>query len=81
MSARAADRLDAHVRRNDPMGLDARYLSAVAAPAYERAFSKIVADVQHAHLRFEPSEHEAMATVARVEAERGMVGGTDSDRL
>lgn len=74
----AADRLDRHVRTGDPLGLDARYLEAVGNPAYASAFAKILRDPTHGHLRHEPDEVEAMRVVARAEAQRGMVGGTDS---
>lgn len=77
LSAAAADRLDAHVRQADPLGLDSRYLAAVGAPEYASAFAKIMADPTNGHLRFEPKEVAAMRAVARVEAERAALeGGT-----
>ena len=63
----------------DPLGLDARYLTAVGDPAYATAFGKILADPTNGHLRHEPAEVEAMRAVARVETERAaMAGGADA---
>jgi HK97 family phage major capsid protein len=78
MSSTAADRLDELVRRRDPTGVDARYLAAVGDPAYASAFWKVLVDSQHGHLRHTPEEIEAVRRVNAVEAERGLVGGTDS---
>jgi HK97 family phage major capsid protein len=72
LSAPAADRLDAHVRTNDPQGLDGRYLDAVGSPHYNSAFGKMLADPQSGHLRFTPAEVEAVRVVTAVEAQRAM---------
>lgn len=75
LASAAADRLDQLVRERDPQGLGARYLAAVADPAYNSAFGKLIADPTSGHLRFEPQEVEAMRVVNRVEAERAMSVG------
>jgi HK97 family phage major capsid protein len=74
----AGDRLVRLVDRRDPLGIDARYLAAVADPAYHSAFGKLITDPRHGHLRHTPEEVEAMRAVAAVQVERGMVEGTGS---
>jgi len=74
----AADRLDQHVREIDRRGLDARYISAVADPAYRSAFSKLLIDPSHGHLRHTPQEVQAMRVVNEAVEQRGMVTGTGS---
>jgi len=74
----AADRLDALVRRRDPLGLGARYLDAVGNPAYMSAFGKVVSDPAHGHLRFTPEEVEAVQRVTHAEATRAMAEGVGS---
>lgn len=74
----AADRLDRIVRTQDPMALEARYIAAIGDPAYFRACGKILADAQFGHLRFTPEEVAAVQRAVAIDAERGMVTGTDS---
>jgi HK97 family phage major capsid protein len=71
----AGDRLDAFVR-SDPLGLDSDYLAAVADPAYNRAFGKLLTDPQSGHLRFSPDEVAAVQRVSAVESQRAMSIGT-----
>jgi HK97 family phage major capsid protein len=75
LSAEAGDRLDRHVRTKDPVGLDARYIEAVASPAYLEAFGKMVVDPTTGHLRFSGEEVEAVRAVAVIEAERALSVG------
>lgn len=74
----AADRLERVVRTADPMGLEARYLSAVGDPAYNPAFGKMLQDPNHGHLRFSPEEVQAVRRTSAIEAERGLVTGVGS---
>ena len=76
LTPEAGDRLERLVRKNDPRGIGARYLDAIASDDYAVAFSKIVLDPSHGHLRFSPQEVEAVRRVSAVMAERGMVEGT-----
>jgi HK97 family phage major capsid protein len=78
LSSEAADNLDHIVRNKDPLGVDAKYLSAVGDPAYLSAFGKIVADPMHGHLRHDPREVAAMQRVNQVENERALVTSTGS---
>jgi HK97 family phage major capsid protein len=77
LNAEAGDRLDDLVRR-DRWGLEARYLDAVSNPHYESAFWKRLTRPNTAQFEMTPEEAEAMRTVAQVEAERAMSGGTGS---
>ena len=72
----AGDRLDHHVREQDVLGHDARYLAAVAEPAYESAFIKMLRDPSTGHLRFSPREVEAVRAVTKADEERAMAVGT-----
>lgn len=72
----AADRLDAIVRGDDVRSLNARYLAAVADPAYLRAWCEIVADASGAHLRMSAEEQAAVHTVREIEAVRALAEGT-----
>lgn len=72
LTAQAADRLDGHIRSNDPTGVDARYLDAVGDPHYASAFGKMLADPNHGHLRFSSQEVAAVQKASAVEAERTM---------
>jgi len=74
----AGDRLDHHVREQDVLGHDARYLAAVAEPAYESAFIKMLKDPQTGHLRFSPKEVDAVRAVSQADQERAMAVGTGS---
>jgi HK97 family phage major capsid protein len=78
LSPAAGDRLDAHVRSGDPIGLDGAYLDAVGADEYLSAFTKMVADPQSGHLRFSPHEVDAVRRVSQVESERALSVGTGS---
>lgn len=75
LSSRAGDRLEALVRR-DGFGMDARYITAVANPAYFRAFMKQLAGGQGAGAVLEPDEVQAMQAVGRSMHERAMAAGT-----
>jgi HK97 family phage major capsid protein len=75
-STEATERVEKVVRRNDPQGLIARYLTAVGDRSYATAFSKMLGDPQMAHLKFSAREVEAVRTVTAIEAERAMVTTT-----
>jgi HK97 family phage major capsid protein len=66
---KAQDRLDAVARdsRNDPLGIGARYLAAVADPHYDAAFGKLLAGGQWAHLAMTPQEQAAVRSVLGVQ--------------
>jgi HK97 family phage major capsid protein len=72
LSSEAGDRLDRVLRLGDRSGLTARYIEAVANPAYLSAFGKMAVDPLQGHLRFSPQEVEAVRRVSHVEAERAM---------
>jgi HK97 family phage major capsid protein len=74
----SAERVERLVRSGDPTGVAARYIDAVAAPAYLSAFGKMVVDPAQGHLRFSPDEVEAVRRASAVEAERAMSIGTGS---
>jgi HK97 family phage major capsid protein len=74
----AGHSLEQLVRTGDPLGLGARYLDAVANPAYFTAFIKMLQDPTSGHLRFAPDEVEAVRRVSRVDSERAMSIGTGS---
>jgi HK97 family phage major capsid protein len=76
LDADAGDRLDRLVREHDRHGQGARYLSAVANENYLSAFSKILADPQHASYKFTPAESGAVREVAEAEAERALSIGS-----
>jgi HK97 family phage major capsid protein len=72
LSERAALRLDTLVRR-DRTGAEARYLTAVSDPYYERAFSKILAyGQQNASVALSEKERAAVAEVHAAMSERAM---------
>ena len=73
---RARRRLEQIVRRRDPQGIAAKYLRAVGDPAYETAFSKMLADPMMGHLKFSVAEVEAVRRVGAVEAERAFATTT-----
>jgi predicted phage gp36 major capsid-like protein len=75
LTPEAGDRLEGLVRR-DGFGMDARYITAVANPAYFRAFMKQLAGGQGAGAVLEPDEAEAMQLVGRSMHERAMAAGT-----
>ena len=74
MSPKAQSRLDAVIRdtATDPMGLGAAYIRAVADPAYETGWWKVVTDPTNAAWRMSPAEHRAMQNVQQVESLRAM---------
>ncbi len=77
LEPQAADRLD-DVIRGDRIGLDAAYVAAVADPAYNGAFGKLLQYGAMAPTRFTAAEQEAMQTVTRAEEMRAMAEGTGS---
>ena len=72
----AADTLDRLVRRDDPQGVDARYLAAVGSDAYSSAFGKMISDPNFGHLRFTPEEVAAVQRTTGVQAERALAIGS-----
>lgn len=74
MGPKAQDRLDRIIRdvEHDPLGLDARYLAAVANPDYLSAFGHVLASPGTAHLRMTPRESEAVRVVQGVDSQRAM---------
>ena len=78
LSARAADQLDRLVREGDRHGHGSMYVSAVADPAYESAFMKMLRDPAHGHLRFSAQEVEAVRRVGLAGEQRAMAEGTGS---
>src|SRR5205823_3572958 len=79
LSAEAGDRLDDLVRRQDPSGVDSRYLAAVAEPAYRTAFGKMVMHGPMATLRWTQLEQQAVQEVNAAEEARTLqVGVTTS---
>jgi HK97 family phage major capsid protein len=74
----AGDRLDHHIRVQDVLGTDAGYLTAVADPAYESAFIKMLRDPTTGHLRFSAKEVDAVRAVTQADQERAMAVGTGS---
>jgi HK97 family phage major capsid protein len=62
----------------DKLGVDARYIEAVADPAYERAFGKKITATSGAAVALTPEEGEAMDAVGRAMAERSMITGEGS---
>jgi HK97 family phage major capsid protein len=75
-STEATERLEKVVRRRDPQGIIARYLTAVGDPDYATAFSKMLGDPMMGHLKFSAREVEAVRIVTAVEAERVMATTT-----
>lgn len=76
LSAEAAGAMEQVLRHDSPTSIGAKYISAVGDDAYERAFSKILADPTTGHLRMTAEEHTAMQRVREVEAERAMGEGS-----
>lgn len=74
LSGPAADRLERVIRDvdEDPQGFGARYLAAVAAPAYQRAFTQVLADPTWAHLRMSPEELASIRTVHEADSMRAL---------
>lgn len=70
LSAEAGDRLDVLLRRRDETGLDARYIAAVAEPAYNTAFGKMLMHGSMAPLRFTSEEQAAVQEVNSAEEMR-----------
>jgi hypothetical protein len=65
LRSEAADRLDDYIRR-DTIGVDARYLAAVASADYNSAFGKMLADPVMGHHRMSPAEVAAVGRVTAV---------------
>jgi HK97 family phage major capsid protein len=59
-------------------GVDSRYIAAVGDPAYARAFGKMLASPQTAHLQMTSDEQAALHTANRAHAERSLAEGTGS---
>lgn len=76
MSERAAVAMERVVRHQDPVGLTARYLTAVADPAYNSAFGKLLQYADTAAMRMTADEQAAVQRVSAIEAERAMVDAT-----
>ncbi len=78
---RQALRLDALVRR-DTLGIESRYLQAIAHPAYRSAFSRLIgrglaggqSGIMAAQSELEPEEQAALAEVGNVQMERAALG-------
>jgi HK97 family phage major capsid protein len=79
LTARAADRLDRLVRKDDPTGIGARYLAAVGSDAYASAFVKLLKDPTLGFARFSSAERDAMEVASKVQSERAMSEGTSGD--
>ena len=78
MDSGAAERTEAHVRKDDQNDSLSRYLTATGDPHYMRAFSKVMTDPQLGHNRLTPEENAAIQRVSPVQAERSMAIGTGS---
>jgi HK97 family phage major capsid protein len=75
LSPEAGDRIERLVRR-DKYGLDAGYIAAVAAPAYEQAFSRMLSGSPVASFEMSPEEVEAVRAVRRAQELRSLsIGG------
>jgi hypothetical protein len=75
LSTDAGTRLERLVRSDDPLGIGARYLSAVGDPHYHSAFGKLITDPTTGHLRFSPQEVAAVRAVSHAMSERAMSEG------
>jgi len=76
MSERAAVAMERVVRRSDPTGITARYLTAAGDPSYNRAFGKLLQYGDTAAMRMTADEMAAVQRVSSIESERAMVDGT-----
>lgn len=74
LTPKAGDRLTEVIDR-DKFGLDAAYIAAISAPAYERAFSKKLSGVNGAEDVLEADESAAMLAVGRAMSARAMAVG------
>ena len=75
MSDRAATAMEGVVRHGDPSGSTARYLAAVADPAYFTAFGKLLQYGSNAGMRMSSEEHRAVERVTAIDEERSMMDG------
>jgi HK97 family phage major capsid protein len=75
-SSDSADRIDHLVREGDPLGIGARYITAVGDPHYGSAFLKMLKDPTTGHLRFSPEEVEAVRKATSSVFERAFVTTT-----
>ena len=73
MPARAAVAMEQVVRHGDPSGSAARYITAVADPAYFRAFGKLLQYGANAGMRMTAEEHSAVQRVTQIDSERAMI--------
>jgi hypothetical protein len=80
LSAAAGDRLAAHIER-DRRGDDARYISAVANPAYRTAFFKSVFGLEGAGRSLTAPEAEAMEAVGEATQMRAMANSPRRCRI
>lgn len=79
LTTEAVDRLDLHLRSNDPVGVDSQYVAAVSQPEYATAFGKILAHGDAAAvLRMSDAERSAVEQVYLAEKQRAMAEGTPS---
>src|SRR5207247_1635350 len=72
----ATNRLDRVVRRGDPQGILANYITAVGSPAYRSAFSKMLREPTMAHLKFSAQEVEAVRAATAAVEERAFTTTT-----
>jgi HK97 family phage major capsid protein len=75
-AARAAEELVDRDVNGPAGGFDAKYLAAVGNPAYARAFGKVLANPQTAHLQMTSEELESLHDANRAHQERAMAEGT-----
>jgi HK97 family phage major capsid protein len=76
LSPAAGDRLEHVLRERDPMGLGAAYIAAVADPAYQGAFGKLLSYGNAAHLRMSREELASVQAVVQADEQRAMSVGT-----
>jgi len=75
LSPEAGDRITTLVKR-DKYGLDSQYVAAVAAPAYEQAFARMLSGSPVASFEMLPEEVEAVRAVRRAQELRSLsIGG------
>jgi HK97 family phage major capsid protein len=72
LTPETGDRLEQLVRHDDPTGIGGRYLRAVADPAYNSAFGKILANPTYAAYQMSGEEQAAVTRVADVQRERAL---------
>jgi HK97 family phage major capsid protein len=75
MTNRAAVAMEGLCRHSDPTGVSARYLAAVADPAYSRAFGKLLKFGASAGMRMTADETNAVQRVTEIDEQRAMADG------